>query len=93
MGLLDAHQAPRAGWGECGPVGSGGWTLGEVRPPPAAWAASSKRVTGGLSEGSSRKEQQVLEAWLAGSRIFVLMFPALSPALSHLLRGIGDAPK
>lgn len=32
MGLLDAHQAPRAGWGECGPVCSGSWTLGEVRP-------------------------------------------------------------
>lgn len=32
MGLLDAHQAPRAGWGECSPVGSGSWTLGEVRP-------------------------------------------------------------
>ena len=32
MGLLDAHQAPRAGWGECGPMGSGGWAPGEVRP-------------------------------------------------------------
>ena len=74
----------------------GQWQLDSGRSPSllAAWAASSKRVTGGFSEGSSRKEHQMLEAWLAGSRIFVLTFPALSPcSVSHLLCSIGDAPK
>ena len=66
----------------------GQWQLDSGRSPSflATWAASSKRVTGGFSEGSSRKEHQMLEAWLAGSRIFVLTFLTLSPcSVSHLL--------
>ena len=74
----------------------GQWQLDSGRSPSflATWAASSKRVTGGFSEGSSRKEHQMLEAWLAGSRIFVLTFLTLSPcSVSHLLHSTGDAPK
>ena len=83
MGLLDAHQHPERAGESAAPwaVVAG---LREKSVPPAAWAASSERVTGGFSEGSSRKERQALEAWLAGSRIFVLTLPALSPCSGTL---------
>ena len=93
-GATQRSPGTQSGLGGVRPRGQ--WQLDSGRSPSllAAWAASSKRVTGGFSEGSSRKEHQMLEAWLAGSRIFVLTFPALSPcSVSHLLCSIGDAPK
>ena len=50
MGLLDAHQAPRVGWGQCGPLGSGSWTLGEVHP---SWLLGQPVLRG--SQGASQK--------------------------------------
>lgn len=91
-----ARRSPGTQSGLGGVRPRGQWQLDSGRSPSllTAWAASSKRVTGGFSEGSSRREHQMLEAWLAGPHVSVLTFPALSPCpVSHLLRGVGDAPK
>ena len=43
MGLRDAYQAPRVGWGECGPVGSGSWTLGDSGAGGVQTAKASRK--------------------------------------------------